>query len=89
MDPNPESALNEEAGKLLQEDRAEYDRTARLFTEVHGKSNTKLFWETASAANPSNDAPPSAPVPSAPTPSSAKSAGPPKSDAKKKALKRL
>ncbi|EUB64455.1 Ubiquitin-conjugating enzyme E2 [Echinococcus granulosus] len=33
--PNPESALNEEAGKLLLEDYNEYTKQARLFTEVH------------------------------------------------------
>ncbi|KAG5354919.1 Ubiquitin-conjugating enzyme E2 S [Yarrowia sp. B02] len=33
--PNPESALNEEAGKLLLEDYAAFSRTARLMTDVH------------------------------------------------------
>ncbi|KAG5359542.1 Ubiquitin-conjugating enzyme E2 S-A [Yarrowia sp. C11] len=33
--PNPESALNEEAGKLLLEDYAAFSRTARLMTNVH------------------------------------------------------
>ena len=33
--PNPESALNEEAGRLLLEDYEEYARRARLFTEIH------------------------------------------------------
>lgn len=33
--PNPESALNEEAGKLLLEDYNEYTKQARLFTEIH------------------------------------------------------
>ncbi|KAG5454416.1 ubiquitin-conjugating enzyme E2 S [Clonorchis sinensis] len=35
LDPNPESALNEEAGKLLQEDYTEYVAQARLYTEIH------------------------------------------------------
>lgn len=33
--PNPESALNEEAGRLLLEDYAEYESRARLITEIH------------------------------------------------------
>lgn len=33
--PNPESALNEEAGRLLLEDYAEYESRARLLTEIH------------------------------------------------------
>ncbi len=33
--PNPESALNEEAGRLLLEDYDEYMRQAKLYTEIH------------------------------------------------------
>lgn len=33
--PNPESALNEEAGKLLLEDYEEYSSRARLYTDIH------------------------------------------------------
>ncbi|XP_069038981.1 ubiquitin-conjugating enzyme E2 S [Lepisosteus oculatus] len=33
--PNPESALNEEAGRLLLEDYSEYASRARLMTEIH------------------------------------------------------
>lgn len=33
--PNPESALNEEAGRLLLEDYAEYAYRAHLLTEIH------------------------------------------------------
>nr|XP_061789477.1 ubiquitin-conjugating enzyme E2 S-like [Nerophis lumbriciformis] len=33
--PNPESALNEEAGRLLLEDYTEYEARARLITEIH------------------------------------------------------
>nr|XP_057912272.1 ubiquitin-conjugating enzyme E2 S [Doryrhamphus excisus] len=36
--PNPESALNEEAGRLLLEDYAEYEARARLLTEIHAMS---------------------------------------------------
>lgn len=36
--PNPESALNEEAGRLLLENYEEYAARARLLTEIHGGS---------------------------------------------------
>jgi ubiquitin-conjugating enzyme E2 S len=35
--PNPESALNEEAGKLLLEQYDSYCERARLYTEIHAK----------------------------------------------------
>jgi len=35
--PNPESALNEEAGKLLLEHYDDYSRHARLITAIHAK----------------------------------------------------
>lgn len=37
VEPNPESALNEEAGRLLLEDYADYERKARMLTSVHAK----------------------------------------------------
>jgi ubiquitin-conjugating enzyme E2 S len=37
--PNPESALNEEAGKLLLEDYDEYFSRAKLYTEVHARNS--------------------------------------------------
>lgn len=37
--PNAESALNEEAGRLLLEEYDEYARRARLFTEIHARTN--------------------------------------------------
>lgn len=37
VEPNPESALNEEAGRLLLEDYADYERKARMLTGVHAK----------------------------------------------------
>lgn len=40
--PNPESALNEEAGKLLLEKYEDYCKHATLMTSVHGK---KLKWD--------------------------------------------
>jgi len=38
--PNPESALNEEAGKLLLERYDDYCTRARIFTEIHAKPKT-------------------------------------------------
>lgn len=35
--PNPESALNEEAGKLLLEDYEEYYKRASMMTEIHAQ----------------------------------------------------
>lgn len=35
INPNPESALNEEAGKLMLEDYDSYCKHAKIFTEVH------------------------------------------------------
>jgi ubiquitin-conjugating enzyme E2 S len=36
--PNPESALNEEAGKLLLEDYDNYCKHAKLMTSIHAKT---------------------------------------------------
>ncbi|XKL60798.1 hypothetical protein PGB90_007855 [Kerria lacca] len=36
--PNPESALNEEAGKLLLEDYEEYYKRASMMTEIHAQN---------------------------------------------------
>jgi hypothetical protein len=35
--PNPESALNEEAGKLLLDHYEIYSSRARLYTDIHAK----------------------------------------------------
>lgn len=37
IEPYPESALNEEAGKALLEDYVEYERYARLMTSLHAQ----------------------------------------------------
>ena len=37
--PNPESALNEEAGKLLLEQYDDYFQRAKMMTEIHAKVN--------------------------------------------------
>lgn len=39
--PNAESALNEEAGKLLNENYEEYFTRARVYTEVHARHSSK------------------------------------------------
>lgn len=39
--PNPESALNEEAGRLLLEHYQDYASRAKLMTEIHAMSNGK------------------------------------------------
>ncbi|KAI7907745.1 ubiquitin-conjugating enzyme/RWD-like protein, partial [Cokeromyces recurvatus] len=42
--PNPESALNEEAGRLLLEQYEDYAKRARLYTSIHAKSGKTEFW---------------------------------------------
>lgn len=57
--PNPESALNEEAGKLLLEHYDDYCSRAKLYTEIHAQpakvlssvSSSGLSAATGSAAN--------------------------------------
>lgn len=39
--PNPESALNEEAGRLFQEDYNEYFSKAKMLSSIHGKPKKK------------------------------------------------
>ena len=43
IEPFPESALNEEAAKLMLEDYDEYFRRAKMFTGIHGGSARKLI----------------------------------------------
>lgn len=38
--PNPESALNEEAGRLLLEQYSEYSKQAKMMTEIYAQSKT-------------------------------------------------
>lgn len=42
IEPFPESALNEQAGKMLLENYEEYARLARLYTGIHAKPKPKL-----------------------------------------------
>lgn len=55
IEPNPESALNEDAGKLLLENYADYFARAKMMTKVHAKptagaSETATEQDTAVAA---------------------------------------
>jgi len=55
--PNAESALNEEAGKLLLENYEEYFSRAKLYTEVHAASrhsSSKSQYQLTSADSSSN-----------------------------------
>ncbi|KAH6589578.1 hypothetical protein BASA61_005563 [Batrachochytrium salamandrivorans] len=52
--PNAESALNEEAGRLLLEDYAEFSKHARLITKIHGQNSNVKFPVEASGAHDSS-----------------------------------
>lgn len=55
--PNPESALNEEAGRMLQEDYSRYSTRARLMTEIHAtpsplqQGQQKFFYYNSNKIN--------------------------------------
>ncbi|KAJ8759727.1 hypothetical protein K2173_009828 [Erythroxylum novogranatense] len=55
IEPFPESALNEQAGKMLLENYEEYARHARLYTGIHAKPKPKFklgaISESATALN--------------------------------------
>ncbi|PWZ18797.1 Ubiquitin-conjugating enzyme E2 22 [Zea mays] len=54
VEPFPESALNEQAGKMLLENYEEYARHARLYTGIHAlknKSKTGAISESTTALN--------------------------------------
>ena len=42
--PNPDSALNEEAGKMLLEAYEDYAKRARLHTSIHAQSGKSEYW---------------------------------------------
>ncbi|XP_029441337.1 ubiquitin-conjugating enzyme E2 S [Rhinatrema bivittatum] len=50
--PNPESALNEEAGRLLLENYEEYAARARLMTEIHAQACSLRVKDQAATADP-------------------------------------
>lgn len=56
VDANPESALNEEAGRLLLEDYEEFARHARLMTSIHAHASKRGGPLTASGGNVSGQA---------------------------------
>jgi ubiquitin-conjugating enzyme E2 S len=81
IEPNPESALNEEAGKLLLEDYEAFAKHARLMTQVHA---------LASASGPNVDASKDAVADKLKSATTAGSAvGAKDAPAKRKSLKRL
>jgi len=81
INPFPESALNEEAGKLFMEDYAEYCKKARMYTEVHARAAKK-------AEQSGEDAADGEPVEKRQKPVDSKAAEKRKME-KKKSLKRL
>nr|KAJ3422909.1 ubiquitin-conjugating enzyme E2 S [Polyrhizophydium stewartii] len=54
--PNPESALNEEAGRLLLEDYESFSKHARLITSLHAANKGVEFPLSTVAAEQSTDA---------------------------------
>mmetsp|Transcript_4567 Transcript_4567/g.7556 ORF Transcript_4567/g.7556 Transcript_4567/m.7556 type:complete len:198 (+) Transcript_4567:180-773(+) len=56
--PNPESALNEEAGRLLLEDYEDYFQRAKLMTSIHAVTNTSTTPVKSDNENKSTDARP-------------------------------
>lgn len=56
VEPNPESALNEEAGKLLLEDYDAYYQRAKLMTSIQAMPKAR-----AVASSPTKEAPKEAP----------------------------
>jgi ubiquitin-conjugating enzyme E2 S len=94
IEPFPESALNEDAGKALLEDYAEYCKYARLMTELHAQPPKRpMPLATASGANASGEGGsgdgqgPGSPAVKKPKAAAAKL--PAQGMAKKKSLKRL
>lgn len=56
--PNPESALNEEAGKLLLEHYEDYSQRARMMTEIHAQHpKTSKDGEMYASASEKSDGP--------------------------------
>lgn len=74
IEPFPESALNEQAGKMLLEDYEEYAKLARLYTGIHAlkpkpKPKSGAISESTTALNvDQTKAVPSSKVPLLPTP---------------------
>jgi ubiquitin-conjugating enzyme E2 S len=60
IEPNPESALNEEAGKLLLDSFDDFARKARLMTEVHARRPSVLTSNALNAEAPPGEGRPPA-----------------------------
>lgn len=91
INPFPESALNEEAGKLFMEDYAAYHKKAQMFTDVHAKASiagTSKAGENTSASDANGGAVEGEPVEKRQKPVENKAAEKRKAE-KKKSLKRL
>ena len=86
IEPNPESALNEEAGKLLLESFEDFAKKARLMTEIHAKRPTIL---TATGGANAVNAGDGAAAESRPATAKHKLAGRPAGVDKKRSLRRL
>ena len=54
--PNPESALNEEAGKLLLEHYNEYSKQAKMMTEIYALQPKSSSSSSSSSTNNSSEA---------------------------------
>lgn len=58
--PNPESALNEEAGKMLLERYDDYSSRAKMITEIHAQptksANSQHSPSSCAGNNPEDDA---------------------------------
>lgn len=50
--PNPESALNEEAGKLLLEHYDDYSKRAQMMTDIHAKVSSSTKIDTCQSSIP-------------------------------------
>jgi len=90
--PNPESALNEEAGKLLLEQYAEYSKQAKMMTEIYASSKKSVDPSSSkSSANDDSSSSNSSKASSASTSSKKRAAEKTdkKKQEKKRALKRL
>ena len=77
IEPNPESALNEEAGKLLLENYDDYAKRAAMYTKMHACSNNEVAPVEKKEIKP------------VPVPAASSSLKPPVKHATKKSITRL
>lgn len=55
INPFPESALNQEAGKLFMEEYNEFYKIAKIYTEVHANQNKLLSYNKSNVSNSKNN----------------------------------